>query len=89
MLSAVYRKLGGTIPPQEAAPFSDRGSISAWAMDSVCFAASKGVISGYEDGRFGPKDSAQRQGLPHHGPADAAEAGQQRRHLSGTTEFFA
>ena len=61
MLSAVYRKLGGTIPPQEAAPFSDRGSISAWAMDSVCFAASKGVISGYEDGRFGPKDSAQRQ----------------------------
>ena len=29
MLSAVYRKLGGTIPPQEAAPFSDRGSISA------------------------------------------------------------
>ena len=60
-LGAGYRKLGGTIPPQEAAPFSDRGSISAWAMDSVCFAASKGVISGYEDGRFGPKDSAQRQ----------------------------
>ena len=61
MLSAVYQKLGGAIPPQETAPFSDRVSISAWARDSVCFAASKGVISGYEDGRFGPKDPAQRQ----------------------------
>ncbi|MBS7218784.1 MAG: S-layer homology domain-containing protein [Oscillospiraceae bacterium] len=61
MLSAVYRKLGGTISPKETVSFSDRSSISTWARDSVHFAASKGVISGYEDGRFGPKDPAQRQ----------------------------
>ena len=40
--------------------FSDSAAVSAWARDSVAFAASQGWISGYSDGSFGPLRSATR-----------------------------
>lgn len=61
MLSAVYRKLGGEIPAAGALSFSDSASVSSWARDSVAFMAQHGILAGYTDGRFAPRDHAQRQ----------------------------
>ena len=38
----------------------DADSISGYAVDSVQYCVDKGIINGYDDGRFAPKDNATR-----------------------------
>ncbi|HHX14358.1 MAG TPA: hypothetical protein GX726_05335 [Clostridiales bacterium] len=45
---------------QMALNFTDGAAISSWARDSVAFALSRGWVSGYGDGSFGPGRSATR-----------------------------
>ena len=40
--------------------FKDADSISGYAVDSVQYCVDKGIINGYDDGRFAPKDNATR-----------------------------
>ncbi len=41
-------------------PFSDQERISPWAREAVAAASSKGIINGYPDKSFKPKDKATR-----------------------------
>lgn len=61
MLTSVYKRLGGSVPAAASLPFRDQSHISSWARDSVSFMSKHHIIAGYEDGRFAPKDTAQRQ----------------------------
>lgn len=60
MLSAVYRKLGGSVQGSSAT-FADDSSIAAWAKSSVYFMARYGIIVGTGGNCFSPQRSAQRQ----------------------------
>ena len=40
--------------------FTDSEAISDYAVDSVRYCVDKGIITGYEDGRFAPQDNATR-----------------------------
>ena len=60
-LAAVWNALGGAPASAGFSPFADWEQISPWAQDSVALLTQAGIVSGYEDGRFGPQDSAQRQ----------------------------
>ncbi|MGN1059180.1 MAG: S-layer homology domain-containing protein, partial [Clostridia bacterium] len=40
--------------------FTDRADISLWALESVDKAAGLGLVNGYEDGRFAPKNAIRR-----------------------------
>ena len=44
----------------ENKPFTDSAQISAWAKESVTKATTAGLITGYPDGSFRPKDNATR-----------------------------
>jgi hypothetical protein len=41
-------------------PFTDEDSISSWAYGAVLWSTESGVVSGYPDGTFRPKDTATR-----------------------------
>lgn len=60
MLSAVYRKLGGSIDGASVS-FVDDSSIASWAKSSVYFMARHGIIVGTGGNHFSPQRSAQRQ----------------------------
>ena len=49
-----------TEQPDESKPFIDSAQISAWAKESVAKATTAGLITGYPDGAFKPKDNATR-----------------------------
>ena len=40
--------------------FTDADTISDYAVDSVLYCVDMGIITGYENGRFAPKDNATR-----------------------------
>ncbi len=61
MLSAVCRALGMNFAQGENLVFVDQGQIASWAQESTAAMAQAGIIAGYDDGRFGPRDTAQRQ----------------------------
>ncbi|MCI9156752.1 MAG: leucine-rich repeat protein [Lawsonibacter sp.] len=58
MLSAVYTRLGGSVPAVEATAFADNGSVASWAKSAVAFMNGKGVVTGVGNNRFDPKGSA-------------------------------
>ena len=60
--------------------FTDKGSISDWAKDSVNTAVSYGVINGYPDGSFGPDKNITR--------AEAATMLYRAIELSGKMAFY-
>lgn len=45
---------------QEGKMFGDQDEISPWAQEAIQIAASNGIIAGYEDGTFKPKNHATR-----------------------------
>lgn len=49
-------RVSSTISPR----FTDSSSISSWAADAVESMRLSGILNGYPDGRFGPKDTATR-----------------------------
>lgn len=56
--AAAYKNV--TVPEQQLAVMSDFESIAEWAQDDVNNAVILGIISGFEDGTFRPKETATR-----------------------------
>ncbi len=54
----LYRSLG--TEPSAAATFTDMGSVADYAKQAVALLSELGVVNGYTDGTFGPKNLATR-----------------------------
>lgn len=52
--------MGYQLTAAQDVSFTDASSVSAYASDAVRFAASVGLVAGYSDGAFHPKDTATR-----------------------------
>ena len=52
--------MGYKLTATQDVSFTDASSVSAYASDAVRFAASVGLVAGYSDGSFHPKDTATR-----------------------------
>ena len=46
--------------PNKLPSFSDKATISSWAKNSVAFCATNGIVNGYPDNTFRPRNSATR-----------------------------
>lgn len=55
-----YQFLGHTAEKGAINRFTDQSEIAGWARDSVDIAATAGIISGMDDGRFAPGENATR-----------------------------
>ncbi|MBE7022059.1 MAG: S-layer homology domain-containing protein, partial [Ruminococcaceae bacterium] len=58
----IYRALlkYGAANDENIVSFSDEASISDYAKDAVCVLGGMGIITGFSDGSFGPKETATR-----------------------------
>ena len=63
MLNRFIEFKGYELPPDDPKHFNDIPDISAYAIDGAYICSSIGLISGYDDGGFHPKDSATRAQL--------------------------
>ena len=61
MLYRYAQQYGIALPEQTAAPFTDEGSIAAYALPAVQALHRAGVINGMPDGSFRPYDTATRE----------------------------
>lgn len=62
MLAAVLYRMAGEPGEDNAASFADVAN-DAWYADAVAWAATKGIVTGYESGSFGPGDPVTREQL--------------------------
>ncbi len=60
MLVRYLAMSGYDVSARAETSFADEGEISAWAVDSVSFCASGGIVSGRENDRFAPGEKATR-----------------------------
>ena len=61
MLYRYAQQYGIALPEQTAAPFTDEGSVAAYALPAVQALHRAGVINGMPDGSFRPYDTATRE----------------------------
>ena len=61
MLYRYAQQYGIVLPEQTAAPFTDEGSVAAYALPAVQALHRAGVINGMPDGSFRPYDTATRE----------------------------
>ena len=59
-IAAILYRYAGTPAVAGENTFADEGSISSYAAAAVNWAAENGIMSGMDDGRFAPKESATR-----------------------------
>lgn len=56
-LARTYEAYGGEFTvPDNGPAYTDWDEVDIWAKDSVAFLSGAGVMQGYEDGRFCPKE---------------------------------
>ncbi len=60
MCARALKAVNEDIPEKSSADFTDADTISPYALSSVAAIQEKGIINGYEDGSFGPKNNATR-----------------------------
>ena len=60
MCARALKAVNEDIPEKSSADFTDADAISSYALSSVAAIQEKGIINGYEDGSFGPKNNATR-----------------------------
>ena len=61
MLYRYAQQYGIALPEQTAAPFTDEGSVAAYALPAVQALQRAGVISGMPDGSFRPRERMTRE----------------------------
>ena len=61
MLYRYAQQYGIVLPEQTAAPFTDEGSVAAYALPAVQALHRAGVINGMPDGSFRPYETATRE----------------------------
>ena len=61
MLYRYAQQYGIALPEQTAAPFTDEGSVAAYALPAVQALHRAGVINGMPDGSFQPYATATRE----------------------------
>ncbi|MDR2530426.1 MAG: S-layer homology domain-containing protein [Oscillospiraceae bacterium] len=59
-ITALLYRYAGSPATESASEFTDAESISDYAVDAVEWAQASGLIAGYEDGSFAPKQGASR-----------------------------
>ena len=85
MLTRVYKRIaidGWTLdsdadfplPYTRQAPFSDDALISDWARDSVYFMVSKGIINGFGNNVFGPRNTTSAEEAANYASATREQA---------------
>lgn len=62
LADVLWRCAGGPITPADLSGFSDRGSVSGYALNGVCWCVANGVLQG-TDGRLSPQGSVTRAEL--------------------------
>ena len=60
MCARALKAVNENINEDASAAFTDASTISPYALSSVAAIQEKGIINGYEDGSFGPKNNATR-----------------------------
>ena len=63
MVTILYRMEGNPAVPSSAPTFTDVKDNKKWYYKAVRWAAAKGIVSGYNDGKFGPTDNITREQL--------------------------
>ena len=59
-VTILWRGESSPAPSHTEIPFTDQSAISAYAIDAVAWAQENGIISGGDDGRFSPHETATR-----------------------------
>jgi len=62
LVTVLYRMAGSPEVDSSTLPFTDLKA-DAWYTDAVIWSRDRGVVNGYEDGRFGVSDSITREQL--------------------------
>ncbi len=60
VLARFVNAMGYELPQDQSVTFKDIRQVASYARDAVKFCAAAGLIAGYEDGRFAPKDTTTR-----------------------------
>lgn len=60
MCARALKAANEEVPEKASADFTDTNTISPYALSSVAAIQEMGIINGYEDGSFGPKNNATR-----------------------------
>lgn len=60
ILKGCENYIGNNVQGGQGITFSDAGRVSDWAQSSVAWAMQHGIVSGFEDGTFRPKEYATR-----------------------------
>ena len=59
-ITILWRGESSPAPSHTGIPFTDQSAISAYAIDAVAWGQENGIISGGDDGRFSPHETATR-----------------------------
>lgn len=60
LVTMLWRYMGSPKASRPLSHYADAGKVSNYAQEAMSWATENGVMSGYGDGRLGPKDSATR-----------------------------
>ena len=59
-MTMLYRYAGSPAATDRELHFSDAEEVSPYAREAICWAAEKGILSGYEDGSAAPQGKTTR-----------------------------